>query len=112
LTDEEGDGFLATFPDLPGCMAEGETREEAIAEARGAFESWMGAQKEWGREYLKSTASGMSGKFVQALPKSLHAKLAAQAKRERVSLNSLVLAFTAEGIGKRQGQSKTRQASK
>jgi len=31
----------------------------------------------------------------------LHAKLAAQAKRDGVSLNSLVLAFIAEGIGKR-----------
>jgi antitoxin HicB len=112
LTAEEGGGFLATFPDLPGCMADGETREEAIAEARDAFESWMEAQKEWGREYPKPTISGMSGKFVQRLPKSLHAKLAAQAKREGVSLNSLVLAFIAEGIGKRQTQGKTRQASK
>ena len=25
LTDEEGGGFFATFPDLPGCMADGET---------------------------------------------------------------------------------------
>lgn len=37
LSAEEGGGFLATFPDLPGCMADGETPEEAIADARGAF---------------------------------------------------------------------------
>jgi antitoxin HicB len=54
----------------------------------------------------------MSGKFVQRLPKSLHAKLAAQAKREGVSLNGLFLAFIAEGIGKMQAQGKIRQASK
>ena len=26
LADEEGGGYLIEFPDLPGCMADGETR--------------------------------------------------------------------------------------
>lgn len=103
LTEEEGGGFLATFPDLPGCMADGETPEEAVIEAKDAFECWMEAQKEWGREYPRPTVSGMSGKFVQRLPKSLHAKLVKRAKQEGVSLNTLVLALIAEGIGKREG---------
>jgi len=102
LTEKEGGGFLATFPDLPGCMADGETPEEAVAEAKDAFECWMEAQKEWGRVYPKPTVSGMSGKFVQRLPKSLHSKLVKRAKQEGVSLNTLVLTFIAEGIGKRQ----------
>ena len=103
LTEEEGGGFLATFPDLPGCMADGETPEEAVIEAKDAFECWMEAQKEWRREYPKPTVSGMSGKFLQRLPKSLHAKLVKRAKQEGVSLNTLVLALIAEGIGKREG---------
>ncbi len=49
LTEKEGGGFLATFPDLPGCMADGETPEEAIADARGAFACWMAAHIEDGR---------------------------------------------------------------
>jgi antitoxin HicB len=63
----------------------------------------MEAQKAWGREYPRPTVSGMSGKFVQRLPKSLHAKLVKRAKQEGVSLNTLVLALIAEGIGKREG---------
>lgn len=55
-----GGGFLATFPDLPGCMADGETPEEAVIEAKDAFECWMEARKEWGREYSKPTVSGMN----------------------------------------------------
>ena len=106
LTEEEGGGFLATFPDLPGCMADGETPEEAIADVKGAFKCWMEAQKEWGRQYPMPTASGMSGKFVQRLPKSLHAKLVKRAKQEGVSLNTLVLAFIAEGVGRREGKNK------
>lgn len=30
LTKEEGGGYLAEFPDLPGCIADGETVEQAL----------------------------------------------------------------------------------
>jgi len=30
LAPEEGGGYLITFPELPGCMADGETIEQAI----------------------------------------------------------------------------------
>jgi len=62
--EDEGGGSLATFPDLPGCMAEGETPEEALADAKAAFESWMDAQKEWGRPYPASASVGMSERFL------------------------------------------------
>ena len=42
-----------------------------------------------------------SGRFVTRLPKSIHAKLAERAKSEGVSLNTLVLAFIAEGLGRK-----------
>lgn len=104
LNKDEGGGFLVTFSDLPGCIADGETPEEALADAKGAFESWMDAQKQWGRPYPAPTSAGMSGKFVQRIPKSLHAKLVKRAKQEGVSLNTLVLAYIAEGIGRREGK--------
>jgi antitoxin HicB len=43
----------------------------------------------------------VSGKFVTRLPKSVHAKLAERAKAEGVSLNTLVLALVAEGLGRK-----------
>jgi antitoxin HicB len=45
-----------------------------------------------------------SGKFVARVPKSVHAKLVARAKAEGVSLNTLVLTFLAEGLGRREAQ--------
>ena len=30
LSEEEGGGYLISFPDLPGCISDGETIEEAI----------------------------------------------------------------------------------
>jgi integrase len=34
LIADEGGGWLITFPDLPGCMSDGETPEEAIENGR------------------------------------------------------------------------------
>jgi len=35
LSKEEGGGYLLEYPDIPGCMSDGETIEEAIANAAG-----------------------------------------------------------------------------
>ncbi len=98
----EGGGFLIVFPDLPGCMADGVTIEEAVANGRDAVKSWILTAREFGDAVPVPGSGGEPGKFVQRLPKSLHAKLAARAKQEGVSLNSLVLAFIAEGLGRRE----------
>ena len=100
LSAEEGGGFLATFPDLPGCMADGETPEEAIADARGAFECWMDAHIADGRPVPTPGILNASGKFVQRLPRSIHSRLQHQAKAEGVSLNQLVNAYISEGLGR------------
>jgi len=106
LPQEDGGGFLITFPDLPGCMSDGETEAEAVNNGRDAFEAWVAARMDSGKaipepSYRPSTVPEVSGKFVTRLPKSVHAKLAERAKAEGVSLNTLVLAFVAEGLGRR-----------
>lgn len=101
LSTDDGGGFLITFPDLPGCMADGETPEEAIHEGRDAFNCWMLVHLEDGRPIPAPNSGGEPGKFVQRVPKSTHARLSARAKQEGVSLNSLVLTFIAEGLGRR-----------
>lgn len=49
LTPEDGGGFLATVPDLPGCMSDGETPEEALVNIQDAIACWMEAAEELGR---------------------------------------------------------------
>ena len=49
LSEEDGGGFLISFPDLPGCMSDGETIEEAMTNAEDALNCWMQAQKEAGK---------------------------------------------------------------
>lgn len=48
LSSEDGGGYLAFFPDLIGCMSDGETPAEALTNGLLAFDEWMDAAKERG----------------------------------------------------------------
>lgn len=50
LSAEDGGGFSATVPDLPGCMSDGETPEEAIANVQDAIAAWIEAAQAMGRQ--------------------------------------------------------------
>ncbi len=41
--------FVAEVPELPGCMAHGDTREEAFASAEEAIDAWLEVALELGR---------------------------------------------------------------
>jgi predicted RNase H-like HicB family nuclease len=41
--DEEEGGYTVTVPALPGCVTQGETREEAIAMAQDAIRGYLEA---------------------------------------------------------------------
>ena len=102
LSRAEGGGWLITWPDLPGCMSDGETPEEAIENGKDAFAAWMSVRE----KQLKlpppgrARESGAPARFVLRTPKSLHARLVARAKEEGVSINTLVTTFIAENLGK------------
>ena len=38
---KQGGGYFDTVPQLPGCMTDGKTREEAISYAGYAIEAWI-----------------------------------------------------------------------
>jgi antitoxin HicB len=49
LSEEDGGGFLATVPDLPGCMSDGGTREEAARNVEDAIAGWLEEARSVGR---------------------------------------------------------------
>lgn len=101
LSADEGSGYLAEFPDLPGCMADGKTVEEALHQAEDALQSWLATAKESNDPIPKpNTAIRYSGQWRLRLPKSLHAALVIRAKEEGVSLNTLAATLLAQGIGR------------
>ncbi|RCK79316.1 MAG: hypothetical protein OZSIB_0187 [Candidatus Ozemobacter sibiricus] len=108
LPPEEGGGFLVTFPDLPGCMADGDTEQEALTNGKDAFLAWVAARTDQGKtipaprtrpeDFITPEASG---RLLARLPKSLHARLIERARQESVSINSLLLSFVAAGLAQK-----------
>ncbi len=44
----EDSAFIAEVPELPGCMAHGETPEDALRNAKEAIQLWIDTAKEFG----------------------------------------------------------------
>ncbi|MFA5074464.1 MAG: type II toxin-antitoxin system HicB family antitoxin [Nitrospirota bacterium] len=40
--------FVAEVPELPGCMAHGETQEQSLANAKEAIRLWIDTAREFG----------------------------------------------------------------
>ena len=81
-------GYVASFPDLPGCISVGETAEEALINANDAKRAWIEAALEDGILIdLPSTEKEYSGQFKLRIPKSLHRSLSINSKKEGVSMN-------------------------
>jgi len=47
---EEDAAYVADVPELPGCMAHGNSHEEALANAKSAAELWLETAQEYGDE--------------------------------------------------------------
>ncbi|HEY0320002.1 MAG TPA: type II toxin-antitoxin system HicB family antitoxin [Pyrinomonadaceae bacterium] len=47
---EEDNAFVAEVPELPGCMADGATYSEAIANVEVIIDEWIETAKDLGRE--------------------------------------------------------------
>ena len=49
LVAEDGGGWLAEVPDLPGCMSDGDTPQQAVENVMDAIACWIEAAEEDGR---------------------------------------------------------------
>jgi antitoxin HicB len=104
LAEEDGGGYLIEFPDLPGCLSDGATIEEAIVNGADALRSWIETAREFGDSVpppSQPSDDAYSGRWNMRVPKSLHRRLAERAKAEGVSLNTLAVTLLAEGLGRR-----------
>lgn len=100
LSVEDGGGYLAEAFDLQGCIADGETVEEAIHNLEDAITSWIKTAQELGTLIPEpSNDVKFSGKWLVRTPRSLHRKLVEYSKHENVSLNTLVVSLLSESIG-------------
>jgi antitoxin HicB len=98
--DEDGD-FVGRVDELPGCIAHGPTRGEALELLEEVQREWIADALERGHQVPEPALTDElpSGKWVQRVPRSLHARLAKVAEQEGVSLNHLVTSMLAEALG-------------
>jgi antitoxin HicB len=94
------EGYLATAPELPGCMTAGETPEAAFRLLQDAMATWIEAAIAAGDSIPEPDQDRYSGRMLLRMPKSLHARLAEQAGCENVSMNQFALVLLAEGLGR------------
>lgn len=100
LLDEDGGGFMISYPDLEGCVSDGETVEEVMEMGKDAKESWISARLEEGLPIPEpgDNDAGYSGRITLRTPRSLHRKLAQTAKAEGVSLNQYLLYLVSKNV--------------
>ena len=46
---DEDNAFIVEVPELPGCMADGQTYQEAVANAETVIQEWIETAKDLGR---------------------------------------------------------------
>jgi antitoxin HicB len=96
---EEG-GWVVRVKELPGCVSQGETPEEAIEMIQDAMQGWLEVSLEMGDAIPEPRPEeDYSGKFVVRVPKSLHRQLVDAANREGVSLNQYINVALALKVG-------------
>jgi antitoxin HicB len=97
-SDEES--WFVRVKELPGCMSQGDTAEEALANIHEVMPLWIETALE--SEYPipePRPAEEYSGKFVVRVPRSLHRELVERAADEGVSLNQYVNVALAGAVG-------------
>jgi predicted RNase H-like HicB family nuclease len=99
LECDEG-GYFVRIPDLPGCMSQGETLEEAVRNIDEARRLWIEDTLACGLPVPRpGKAPRRASRFVVRIPRELHARLAGEARNEGVSLDQLVVSRLAARTG-------------
>jgi len=100
IPDEESGTYTAIILEFPGCIAQGDTPQEAYEHLEDAAKDWIEAALDLKQE-IPSPSQSLSygGKVLLRLPKSLHRQLALIAEREGVSLNQFIVSALSEKVG-------------
>ena len=101
LIPEPEGGWFVSIKELPGCMSEGDTPEEAIEMIQDAMRGWIEISLEDGDPIPEPRElDDYSGKFVVRVPRSLHRDLVETAEEEGVSLNQYINVALGRAVGR------------
>ena len=103
LSPEMGGCYIAEVEELPGCIADGETPQEALNNVDEAINLWIEVQQKSGRSVpapkVYENKKEYNGKISLRTSKTLHETLVKIAETEGVSLNSFINDVLSERVG-------------
>ena len=100
LIPEPEGGWFVRIKELPGCMSQGESADDALVMIEEAIKGWLEVELSKGAAIPEPRLDEeFSGKFVVRIPKSLHRKASEIAAVENVSLNQWIGTTLAEAVG-------------
>ena len=101
LAPDEDGGYVASIHEFPGCIAEGNSAEEAMQNLHKAAAAWVEAALSSGYSIREPVSFlGHSGKIALRLPRGLHKQVAELAELEECSLNNLLVSAISEYLGR------------
>lgn len=104
LMPDPSGGYTATIHELPGCIAEGDTAEEALAQLDSVANSWIESAKASGYPITPPIDyEGASGKVALRISRRLHQIAAERADLEGISLNQFIGNALASYLGQQDG---------
>ena len=100
LIPEPEGGWFIRIKELPGCMSQGDTTDEAMAMIEDAMKGWLEVELDKGSVIPEPRPDEeFSGKFIVRVAKSLHRKISEISTFEGVSLNQWIGTTLAEAVG-------------
>ena len=100
VPDKESGTYTAQILEFPGCIAEGDTIQEAHERLEETALSWIEAAVDLGQEVPPpASVSEYGGKIALRLPKSLHRQVALAAERDGTSINQFIVMAVSERVG-------------
>jgi len=99
IQQSDGSWFVG-IKELPGCMSQGDTPEEAVAMIHDAMRAWLEVALEDGIPIPEPQVDEeYSGRFMVRVPRGLHRQLVHTADLQGVSLNAYCIAVLAQSLG-------------
>jgi antitoxin HicB len=94
ITADENGGYVATIPDLEGCIAEGDTFEEAAKEIEEVRKIWL--EEAFLADCQIPLPRKFSGTISLRMPPTLHQEVFLEAQHRGISLNSYLVNLITE----------------
>lgn len=92
VPDPDEGGYVASYPELPGCITCADDMTTVLANAQDAMRAWIAAAIEANQEIPEpDSLQHYSGQFKLRIPRSLHRSLAEHSRAEGISMNQYCL---------------------